>query len=173
MSTVSSPGSSPTHGESHAQPPRLPSGCSWPAGPRRHWRFLSASAPTTGALPEKWQDVRIAAFEAVGRADGARAIRWARFEPWIKEEDLRVSLERWPEAERRAAEERAMACAMHDPHTRRALNFFVRWPALGRASEFILSRYRRSGSRIFPLSPGLSRHSRMIIRSQRPLRSWR
>ena len=92
-------------------------------------------------IPREWQDARLEALEAVGRAEEAQAFRWDCFERDLSVEHLRAYLERLPDFDDVEAEERAMAHALTHPSLLAALEFFLSWPAADRAAELLIARH--------------------------------
>ena len=91
-------------------------------------------------VPLDWQEARIAALEALGRADEAQAFRWHCFARALSIPHLRAHLKRLPDFDDIEAEDRAMAHAARFPHALLALSFFVGWPSLDRAAALVLAR---------------------------------
>ncbi len=89
-----------------------------------------------GEPPAEWHDARLEALDAVGRGAEVQAVRWARFEAALSEDDLRAHLERLPDFE----DKRALGHAARHPDVHAALAFLVRWPAPDRAAALVLSR---------------------------------
>lgn len=87
-----------------------------------------------------WEDARIAALDALGRADEAQAARWACFERSLSARHLRAHLERLADFDDLEAERRALDHAERWPIALRALSFLVSWPALDRAAGLVMRR---------------------------------
>ena len=92
-------------------------------------------------IPDEWQNARLAVLEALGRKEEAQSFRWTCFEQDLSVEHLRAFLKRLPDFEDFSAEERAMAHAMAHPDVLDALQFFLGWPALGRAASLLTARH--------------------------------
>ena len=102
----------------------------------------------------EWHAARLEALEAVGRGEEAQALRWARFEAALSEEDLRAHLKRLPDFDDLQAEERAMERVARHPDALAALAFLVRWPAPDRAAALMLKREREiDGDAYWVLTP--------------------
>jgi len=82
----------------------------------------------------------IAALTALGRSDGAQALRWAEFSRGLREAPLRDLLKRLPDFADVAKEQEALsvAASYHDPH--QALEFLAAWPDLRRAAVVVEDR---------------------------------
>lgn len=91
-------------------------------------------------IPLDWQEARLAALEALGRAAEAQDFRWHCFARALSIPHLRAHLKRLPDFEDIEAETRAMAHATRFPHAMLALSFFVGWPDLNRAAALVLAR---------------------------------
>ena len=86
----------------------------------------------------EWEDARIGALEALGRADEAQQVRWNCFQRYLSEPHLRAYLERLADSGVPEAEEKAFDYAQEFQHRLAALSFFVSWPALDRASRLVV-----------------------------------
>ena len=84
--------------------------------------------------------LEIEILDALGRADAAQALRWARFERELDAPMLRIYLTKLPDFEDEEALQRALdlAEAFQQPH--RALGFLVGWPDLNRAARLVIAR---------------------------------
>lgn len=82
-----------------------------------------------------WADARIETLDMLGRGDEAQAARWSCFERVLSDEHLRAYLERLPDFDDIAAEERALDFAERHEDVLGALTFLVAWPALDRAAR--------------------------------------
>ncbi|QND51679.1 hypothetical protein HB779_07025 [Phyllobacterium sp. 628] len=91
-------------------------------------------------VPFEWQQVRVDALEALGRAEEAQNYRWQCFEQTLNEAFLRSFIKRLPDFDDIEAEEKAFAFAHTFPDVHNALAFFVRWPALGEAAKLVVKR---------------------------------
>jgi len=88
-----------------------------------------------------WEHVRVEALEAIGRSEEAQAFRYECFERHLSIGHLREYLKRLPDFDDMEAEEQAMDHAMAYRGLLTALNFFLKWPALDRASELLITRH--------------------------------
>jgi hypothetical protein len=104
----------------------------WLDKPRRHHEDEDERDPGV--------DLRIAAFEALGRKDEAQAARWRHFEQWLSAEHLRAYLKRLPDFEDFDAEQKALAVAGAHLHAAWGLAFLVDWRALDRAERLVRDR---------------------------------
>ena len=85
-------------------------------------------------------DLRIAAFEALGRQSEAQALRWQAFETTLSGLHLRDYLKRLPDFEDFAVEQSALGYAAKFSSALTALVFFVEWPALEAADRLVRQR---------------------------------
>ncbi len=85
-------------------------------------------------------DLRIAAFEALGKKPEAQALRWQAFEATLSGPHLREHLKRLPDFEDFATEQKALAHAATFPSALTALVFFVEWPELEAADRLVRQR---------------------------------
>lgn len=92
-------------------------------------------------VPREWQDTRLTALEELGRGDEAQAFRWECFERGLSIDHLRAYLRRLPDFEDIEAEDRGMEHAMKHPSLFTALQFFLAWPSISRASEVLIQRH--------------------------------
>jgi hypothetical protein len=90
--------------------------------------------------PFEWQQARIEALEALGRAGEAQTYRWTCFEQTLSDKHLRAYLKRLPDFDDIEAEEKAFAFVEAVPDIHRALAFFLRWPALREAAKLVVRR---------------------------------
>ena len=86
------------------------------------------------------QALEIAILDALGRADEAQALRWARFARELDAPMLRVYLTKLPDFEDEEALQRALDLAEAFPQPHRALGFLVGWPDLNRAARLVIAR---------------------------------
>ncbi len=119
------------------------------------WQAIEAADPKRlGAGAFDWQQVRIEALEALGRAEEAQAFRWSCFAAALEARHLRAYLKRLPDFDDVEAEDRAMSLALKFPEVHRALEFLVTWPALDRASDLVLARFSQLNGDLYEvLSP--------------------
>jgi hypothetical protein len=85
-------------------------------------------------------DLRIAALEALGRADDAQQERWRHFAAVLSSDHLRTYLKQLPDFEDFEAEQKALALAFDHKEAERALWFFVEWRNLDQADRFVRTR---------------------------------
>lgn len=86
----------------------------------------------------EWEDARIDVLDALERADEAQQVRWACFENSLSTPHLQAYLERLVDAEVSEATEKALGHVQQFQDRLAALSFFMRWPALDRASRLVL-----------------------------------
>jgi len=85
-------------------------------------------------------DLKMAAFEALGKKPEAQALRWQAFEATLSGPHLREHLKRLPDFEDFATEQKALAHAATFPSAFTALIFFVEWPVLKAADRLVRQR---------------------------------
>ena len=90
----------------------------------------------------EWRDARIAALDALQRADEAQALRMAVFKAQLSPAHLRAYLDRLPDFDDVEAEFQALDVVAGHSNVHAALAFFVQWPAHERAARMIVSRIR-------------------------------
>jgi hypothetical protein len=88
----------------------------------------------------EWTDARIAALDAMHRADEAQALRLAFFQDHLSISHLRAYLRRLPDFEDFEAEQRALDFVGGHTNVHAALAFLVEWPAHERAARLVRSR---------------------------------
>ena len=86
------------------------------------------------------QALEIEILDALGRADEAQALRWARFEHELDAPMLRIYLTKLPDFEDEEALHRALNLAEAFPQPHRALTFLVGWPDLDRAARLVMAQ---------------------------------
>lgn len=91
-------------------------------------------------MPFEWQLARVAALEALGRAEEAQTYRWTCFEQALDGEHLKAFLKRLPDFDDLEAEEKAFAHAWAFPDVHQALGFFLNWPAPAEAAKLVVIR---------------------------------
>lgn len=96
-------------------------------------------------------DLRIAAFEALGRKDEAQAARWRHVERCLSAEHLRAYLKRLPDFEDFDAEQKALAVAGAHMDAERGLAFLVEWRAFDRAERLVRERLTALDGRRYEL----------------------
>ncbi len=116
---------------------------------------LEAAEHRRSGWPDvEWEDVRIAALEALGRGDDAQAARWSCFERFLSARHLRDYLKRLPDFDDIGAESRALDFAENFESLTAALSFLVSWPAPDRAAKLLLNRAEElDGDRYEVLTP--------------------
>ena len=102
--------------------------------------LAALDAASVRDAPEEWRAARLAALEALGRADEAQAFRLAAFEQSLSADYLRQYLRRLPDFDDVEAEEAAMDHARKHPNVLAALRFFLDWPAPYAAVELVQAR---------------------------------
>jgi len=85
-------------------------------------------------------DLRIAAYEGLGRKTDAQALRWRAFEATLSGAQLREHLKRLPDFDDFTTEQKALNYAATFPSALTALIFFVEWPALEAADRLVRQR---------------------------------
>ncbi|MFA7431025.1 MAG: DUF6880 family protein [Rhodospirillaceae bacterium] len=101
-----------------------------------------------------WEDARIEALEALGRATEAQDDRWSCFEHFLSAPHLRAYLKRLPDFDDIEAEDRALDLAAGFDNALRALSFLTSWPSLDRAAGLVLQRANdMDGNRYDILTP--------------------
>jgi len=89
----------------------------------------------------RWTECRIATLDALGRTDEAQMLRWQAFERSLSIPYLRAYMQGLPAFEDGDAEEQAFALVERHPNPIEALTFLVAWPALPRASTYVLRHW--------------------------------
>ncbi len=87
-------------------------------------------------------DLKVQAFEALGRMDDAQEARWMYFEETLNVEYLRAYLKRLPDFADFEAERKAFEIAAAHRSAETALTFFVAWPNLQRADRLVRERLK-------------------------------
>ena len=88
----------------------------------------------------EWNDARIAALAAAGDGAGAQDLRWQMFQRTLDDRFLRDYLKDLPDFEDIEAEQEALDWAEKAEDVHRVLALFANWPALDRASRFVINR---------------------------------
>ncbi len=86
-------------------------------------------------------DLRIAAFDGLGRTQEAQALRWEAFGRWVSAAHLRPYLRGLPDFDDVQAEDQAMAHALSHPDRHLALDFLVAWPNLEAANRLVRAHH--------------------------------
>lgn len=86
-----------------------------------------------------WEDARISALEASHQREEAQKLRWKCFELSLSKTHLKDYLKHLPDFDDMEAEIKAFEFAQKFRHHSRALAFFINWPSLDQASQFILT----------------------------------
>jgi hypothetical protein len=108
--------------------------------PAEAFEWLDKDRRARGPFDLTLADLRIAAFEALGKKPEAQALRWQAFEATLSGPHLREYLKRLPDFEDFATEQKALAHAATFPSALTALVFFVEWPALEAADRLVRQR---------------------------------
>lgn len=109
--------------------------------PHEAWAAVEAVSPDRRDwYKPEWEQARIDALEALGRADEAQAFRWQCFTDGLAADHLRAYLRKLPDFEDFEAEQRAIAHALAFGEVHRALDFLIAWPNLEAASRLVLAR---------------------------------
>jgi len=87
----------------------------------------------------KWEDARIDALQALGRADEVQLIRWDCFKRYLSSKHLRAYLKRLPDFDDIEAEDKALNYAVEFSDHLSALSFLVSWPSLERAAHLVIN----------------------------------
>lgn len=90
----------------------------------------------------EWEDARIDALEALGRADEAQEVRWSCFERSLSSSHLRAYLKKLSDFDHVEAEEQALAHAEGYRSRLGAMSFLVSWLALDRAARLMIEHAR-------------------------------
>jgi len=111
------------------------------------WQTIEAAEPRRGGSnwqwPElEWEDARIDVLEALERTEDAQVARYECFERSLSAPHLRAYLQRLPDFEDIEAETKALDHVQRSPSLLQALSFLISWPALDRAANLVLSRFR-------------------------------
>ncbi|MFA7429626.1 MAG: DUF6880 family protein [Rhodospirillaceae bacterium] len=102
----------------------------------------------------EWEDARIEALEALGRAAEAQDDRWSCFEHFLSAPHLRAYLKRLPDFDDIEAEDRALDLAAGFDNALQALSFLTSWSSLNRAAGLVLRRANdMDGNRYDILTP--------------------
>ena len=128
-------------------------------------KFLDEAHQDERFFHADWIDARLTTLEALDRTDEAQAMRWSLFERSFSDDYLRDYLKKLPDFEDIEVEEKAFAHVSASKDVHRALEFFIKWPALDRAAKLIEDRHDAlNGDLYFLLSPAadalLDKHPR-------------
>ncbi len=105
-------------------------------------------------VPLQWYDIKAEALDALDRDDELKDFRWAAFKHGLHQSHLRSLLKSLPDFDDLEVEERAHDWALSYPSLSMALDFFVSWPALDKASSLVLARFEElHGDNYSMLSP--------------------
>ncbi len=113
----------------------------------------------------EWEDARIDALEALGRADEAQQVRWGCFERSLSMPHLRAYLERLADSDTSEAEEKALGHAQEFQDRLAALSFFLSWPALDRASRLVVEHAQSLDGNCYEILAPAAR----ALKSEHPL----
>lgn len=94
-------------------------------------------------------DLKLRAFETLGRRDDAQAQRKAIFDRWLEGQALRDWLKALPDFEDFDAERQALEQAMTYDRATSALAFLVAWPDLKRAGRLVRERLEELEARAY------------------------
>jgi hypothetical protein len=108
--------------------------------PAEALEWLDKDRRARGPFDLSIADLRIAAFEALGKKSEAQALRWQAFEATLSGPHLREHLKRLPDFDDFATEQKALAHAATFPSALTALIFFIEWPALEAADRLVRQR---------------------------------
>ena len=122
----------------------------------------------------EWEDVRIRVLEALERNDQAQQVRLGCFERFLSIPHLRAYLERLADDQSVKAQEKAFDYAQEFQHRLAALDFFVSWPALDRASRLVVEhansldgdRYETLAPTAIALMPDYPLAATLVLRAQ-------
>lgn len=90
--------------------------------------------------PREWTLARIQALEVLGHPDDAQTSRLDAFHQTLNPEFLRAYLKRLPDFDDIEAEDEALDFVARTANADVALDFLIAWPALERASRFVVER---------------------------------
>ncbi|TAJ75208.1 MAG: hypothetical protein EPO45_15525 [Sphingobium sp.] len=96
-------------------------------------------------------DLKLRAFEALGRRDDVQAQRKAIFDRWLDSQSLRDWLRALPDFEDVAAERQALDQAMAYDRATSALAFLIAWPDLKRAGRLARERLEDLEARTYDI----------------------
>ena len=99
----------------------------------------------------EWEDARINVLDALGRPDEAQQARWRCFEKSLSDDHLRSYLQRLPDFDDEEAKLKAFDYVQGSKYFHSALEFFIDWPALDRASKLVLDRSKEVDGNIYEL----------------------
>jgi hypothetical protein len=91
---------------------------------------------------QTWDDARIAVLDALSRGEESQQHRWQCFCRTLSIPHLRDYLRRLDDFEDVEAEEKALQVAETHPQPLLALHFLVGWPALPRASRYVIEHWQ-------------------------------
>lgn len=97
---------------------------------------LSARFPA----PVEWVEMRLAAFEALGRKDEAQAARLERFRQTLGADYLRAYLKRLPDFDDIEAEDEWLDWSKGFADANAALALLINWPSHERAADLVIHR---------------------------------
>ena len=92
------------------------------------------------ARPREWTLARIEALETLGHGEDAQVARLDAFHQSLNPEFLRAYLKRLPDFDDIEAEDEALDFVARTADANKALDFLITWPALERASRFVIDR---------------------------------
>jgi tetratricopeptide (TPR) repeat protein len=119
--------------------------------------YLERASPSTQNPhfgQTEWTNARIAVLDALQRVDEAQVLRLAFFQAQLSPSHLRAYLDRLPDFDDVAAEDRALDVVAGHSNVHAALAFLVAWPAHARAARLVCLRIREiDGDRYELLDP--------------------
>jgi hypothetical protein len=99
----------------------------------------------------EWTDVRIGVLDALGRKDGAQALRFSLFERHLSAPHLKAYLKQFGDFEDVEAEDAALAKVERHGNVHAALAFLINWPALDRAARVVDARINEINGDLYEL----------------------
>jgi hypothetical protein len=120
--------------------------------PKEAWAALEAVEPGKRRRAGiEWEQARVDTMEALGRVDEAQDFRWACFLETLNQTHLRAYLAKLPDFEDFEKEQEALDHALSFGNVHHALNFFLEWPDLARASKVVLARTAQLDGDVYEL----------------------
>jgi hypothetical protein len=101
---------------------------------------LDAAEPNPGKQAWALEHMRIAALDALGRAEEAQLLRWAAFAGGLRAAPLRDYLKCLDDFDADAKEDEALAIVGEHGDVSAALSFLMDWPNLRKAGELVRQR---------------------------------
>ena len=122
--------------------------------PEEALRYLDQGAPNERNRNFKeidWSDVRIGVLDALGRKDGAQALRLSLFERHLSAPHLKAYLKHLADFDDVEAERAALAQVERHGNVHAALAFLINWPALERAARVVDCRIQEIDGDLYEL----------------------